>query len=641
MSIRNKLLISCLAIAIVPMFTIAFLSFVHAREALKSARMAELVSIADLKVKMLDDFVRTLKVEAEIARGYINVRTNLPVVTGYAGDRDDPSYLRAKKTLDGQLRHFMRTGGFRDLMLADGKGRVVYTANEAHEDTDMDAPLPAPPGMDFESMKEGVFISGIFPDPVEGEGYMMLITAPVESFEGEFAGFIAFEIDTDPIYDLIQDTTGLGETGETLIGKKKEGYALFLNRLRHDRDSAMKRRANFGDRSAFPMQEAVNGRSGAGVQVDYRGEESVAAWRHIPSMDWGLVAKIDTSEAFYPIRRLRRFTALIGVLAVGLVIIVTINIVRSIASPLGALQRGIEEIGEGDLDYRVEVDTKDEIGALADAFNRMTDNLRAMTASRDELDREVVERMRTEERLKESQAQLVQSEKMSAVGTLVAGVAHELNNPMMGILNFIQYCKKRTPEDDKRHGVLADAERETLRCQDIVTNLLTFSRMDKEGEEGRTLESVETLFDRVFKLLAYRMGMLRVELNRHRAEDTPDVWMKANSIQQVFFNLVNNALDAMETAGRKEIDVDIRPEGGFVRVTVADTGQGIAQQDMPSIFEAFYTTKPAGKGTGLGLSMCRSIVIEHGGDITCESKAGGGTTFTVLLPVDLRKGGKK
>jgi C4-dicarboxylate-specific signal transduction histidine kinase len=242
--------------------------------------------------------------------------------------------------------------------------------------------------------------------------------------------------------------------------------------------------------------------------------------------------------------------------------------------------------------------------------------------------------------LRETTQMLVQAEKMSAVGTMVAGVSHELNNPMMGILNFIQYCLKHTSKEDKRYSVLQDAEHETNRCIDIVKNLLTFSRMEKEGQETRQKEICTVIFDRVFKLLSYRIEKQGVLITQHTAEETHAVWMKVNNIQQVFLNLIINALDALKDSERKEIHVHIQHEGEFVQVTVTDTGCGIFPENIQKIFDPFFTTKPVGEGTGLGLSVCRSIIKEHGGEIACESKLGVGTKFKILLPVDRRKEGR-
>ena len=258
--------------------------------------------------------------------------------------------------------------------------------------------------------------------------------------------------------------------------------------------------------------------------------------------------------------------------------------------------------------------------------------------------RDITEQKQTEQKLhklldelKGSQAQLMQAGKMSAVGTMTAGVAHELNNPMMSILNFIQYCIKHTPEDDKRYAVLKDAERETLRSSEIVNNLLTFSRMEAEGIEEYKEESLSEVLDRVFKLLSYRVKKDNVLLTQDIAEGTPAIWMKTNNIQQVVLNLINNAMDSVNKSKKKEVHVDIHREGESVQLTIADTGSGISSDVLDKIFDPFFTTKAVGQGTGLGLSISHSIVKAHGGEILVETEPGKGTKFKVLLPIEKRK----
>jgi len=238
------------------------------------------------------------------------------------------------------------------------------------------------------------------------------------------------------------------------------------------------------------------------------------------------------------------------------------------------------------------------------------------------------------------QAQLVQTEKMSALGTMAAGVAHELLNPMMGMLNFTQYCLKHTAEGDSRYPVLQDMERETRRCADIVGNLTTFSRIGKQDEGGYQKESFTIIIDRVVKLLSYRIEKEHVLLTQHVAENTPKIWMEVNSMQQVLLNLISNALDALMESQKKEIHIEVYREDDFVQLIVTDSGCGLAPENLEKIYDPFFTTKPIGQGTGLGLTTSRSIIESHGGDITCESKLGVGTIFKVLLPAKT-KGGEK
>ena len=235
--------------------------------------------------------------------------------------------------------------------------------------------------------------------------------------------------------------------------------------------------------------------------------------------------------------------------------------------------------------------------------------------------------------LEESQAQLVQTEKMSALGTMTGGVAHELNNPMMGIHNFIQYCLKHTSSDERTYPVLQDAERATERCISIVQDLLTFCRMDTKGKEEYEKVDLSEILERVLRLLSYRTEREQVSVATHYADQVPEIRARANAIEQVFLNLMTNALDALKGSEKKEVHVDIQGNGEFVRVRVADTGCGIAPEDFSRIFDPFFTTKPAGQGTGLGLSTCQGTIQAHGGEITCESEPGAGTTFNILLPI--------
>jgi len=239
---------------------------------------------------------------------------------------------------------------------------------------------------------------------------------------------------------------------------------------------------------------------------------------------------------------------------------------------------------------------------------------------------------------KRMQLQLVQAEKMSALGTMAASVAHELLNPMMGMLNFAQYCIEHTEDGDLRYQVLRDIERETRRCANIVTNLTTFARMGKQDKEGYQKESPATIIDRVVRLLSYRIERQRVSITQRTDEGVSEVWIRANSMQEVLLNLISNALDAVEDSKKKEICVEIHREGDFIQVTVADSGCGIGPEHIEKIYDPFFTTKAIGHGTGLGLTVSRSIIYSHGGDITCESKPGAGTTFNILLPVETKGG---
>ncbi len=227
---------------------------------------------------------------------------------------------------------------------------------------------------------------------------------------------------------------------------------------------------------------------------------------------------------------------------------------------------------------------------------------------------------------------MIQSEKMRALGGMTAGVAHELNNPMMGILNFIQYAIKHTSEDDRRYRPLMDALHEVNRCQDIISNLLTFSRMKAEGDEEYSFIKPSILFERILQLLSYNIRSNDVRIIKNYAQNEPDIAIKENKMQQVILNLVMNAIDAMKQSETRELTLTTEIKEGHFVFSVTDTGHGMDEETQDKIFEPFFTTKQAGQGTGLGLAVSSSIIEEHDGKLMCQSKVGEGSCFTVMIP---------
>ncbi|ODS34144.1 MAG: two-component sensor kinase [Candidatus Scalindua rubra] len=372
LKITTKIITIFTLIIVTSIVIISYEGIRIARKSLVAARIAGLERTADLKVEKIETFLQERIGNIKTVQDYYNVKTNLPIVTQFADDRTNPAYIAAKKMLDSQLKTFQDVYGYEDVMLVSPEGRIVYVTNETHVETEIDNPLPDDPtGKLFEEGRKGVYHSGIYRKDIEGNEFEMLITAPAYDFNGGFIGVIAFEIDMDLIYEFIQDTTGLGETGETLIGKNMGNHALFLNPLRHDPEGAFQRKAIYGKKEAFPIQEATRGRSGSGLSVDYRGEKIIAAWRYIPSVDCGLVAKIDTAEAFAHINQLKKDIFLItaGILVLSVVAVFLFS--RTITRPVKILSEASQKISTGDLSEQVKVKSKDEIGILASSFNTM------------------------------------------------------------------------------------------------------------------------------------------------------------------------------------------------------------------------------------------------------------------------------
>jgi signal transduction histidine kinase/CheY-like chemotaxis protein len=299
-----------------------------------------------------------------------------------------------------------------------------------------------------------------------------------------------------------------------------------------------------------------------------------------------------------------------GVALLALVLAFTWLVRRRVLAPIGALLAAARRLRGGELESRAPVYRDDELGELAEEFNYMASEL---AESQRALEAKVEERTRE---IRALQQQLVQSEKMSAVGQLVSGVAHELNNPLTAIIGYAELATRREASvraDDGQafQEILFQAER----CRRIVANLLQFARQ-RETQLLPTRLNAEV--ERSLELRQYELATRNVRLVRDLAAEDPVVLGDPYKLQQVILVLLNNAIDAIDEAGGEgTVWVATRCEGADVVLEVRDTGTGIRSADR--IFDPFYTTKPAGKGTGLGLSICYGIVQEHGGEVRAEN----------------------
>ena len=295
-------------------------------------------------------------------------------------------------------------------------------------------------------------------------------------------------------------------------------------------------------------------------------------------------------------------------------------LIRRITQPLVELRENAEAVGRGDFTRRITSFSNDECGAVAVAFNGMTDNLQA---SRADLEKAVGS-------LKTAQSQLIQSEKLSAVGQFVAGVAHELNNPLTSVIGFSDLLN-HTDLDPKYKEYVDRISKSASRCHKIVNSLLGFSR---QHEPERKPVQVNELADAVIDIIGYDLRTSNITLQKEYRPDLPTILGDAHQLQQVVLNILSNARQALETYRRDgQITLSTGCTEQKVWLRIKDNGPGINPENLSRIFDPFFTTKPQGKGTGLGLSLSYGIMQEHRGSIRAESKPGNGTEFILELPV--------
>ncbi len=310
---------------------------------------------------------------------------------------------------------------------------------------------------------------------------------------------------------------------------------------------------------------------------------------------------------------------------------------RVVGKPIKALAKGTEHLTRGELGYQIEVGSQDEAGDLAHSFNSMSLQLRAANEEivtwAKTLEDRVVEKTKE---LNRAHDHVLHVEKMASIGKMAAVVAHEVNNPLSGILTYAKLLRKWVgsgqAEHEKREEAMQSLDMiaaESRRCGDLVKNLLTLSRTAPMNVQSTDLGSV---IDRCLLLVRHQLELSGIELQIKLAKDMPRVPCDPAQIEQVLLALIMNANDAMPQGGTLWLEARVSDDETETEIQVRDNGAGIAPDVLPQIFEPFMTTKEKGRGVGLGLAISRGIVERHHGRIEVESKLGRGTTFTVTLP---------
>ncbi|HTR44953.1 MAG TPA: ATP-binding protein [Thermodesulfovibrionales bacterium] len=610
MSIRVKLLAALLAFGIIPMVLLGMFIFMKARGGFQAIRIAQLETIADLKKDKIEFFFRERTSDILSATSFRNIRQNLPVLDRYSAHKDHPEYIRAWEALDDQMKQVQEAHGYLNIMLANAGGTVLYVSDSRLKDWYLGGLMTDKRA--YEEGKKRVYFTDIFRSAVKEKGFEMMAVAPATDLMGDFIGEIIIEIDMEPIYVLIRDTTGLGHTGEELIAKRDGDTVLYLSPIRSDPDAALKKRVPFSGKAGFPAQRAVLGESGSGLAMDYSGVEVLAAWRYIPSLRWGLVTKIAASEAFAPVSHLKKVAISLALSIMVLGIVAALLIAKSLSDPIKALQEGAEIIGKGDLQCRVGSDAKDEIGQLSRVFDCMTVSLAETNAA-----------------LKQKAAELEAANK--ELEGFSYSVSHDLRAPLRHMAGFMELLRKkewsRLDETSRRYvTVITEASKKMGR---LIDDLLSFSRI---GRSEMHMAAVD------FGTLVRET----VEEVQHDAEgrevswtigELPDVKGDAALLRLMLVNLFSNALKFTRTRTRAEIEMGctrVQDEHVFF---IRDNGVGFDAKYSGKLFGVFQRLhrQDEFEGTGIGLANVQRIVSRHGGRIWAEGTVGQGATFYFTL----------
>ena len=477
---------------------------------------------------------------------------------------------------------------------------------------------------------------------VETSGMMMEAAAPVLDDNGNLLGVLYAGKLLNKNYEIVDKVKDLIYKGEKYKGKDTGTVTIFQGDLR--------------------ISTNVRGTDGAraiGTRVSKEVYDEVIK-KGVPWIGRAFVVNGWYITAYEPIRNIRgkvvgmlyvgmleapyvdlRNRVVLTFLGITLLTVILLSIMADfttgkIVNPVRQLLLATRKIAKGDLAHRVEIRSHDEIGQLADSFNQMTAEIEKANERYLGLMRTLEDKVKDKTReLKEAQDHLLRSEKLSSLGKMAAGIAHEINNPLTSILiNSHLIGEKLTDEEKRRFDenlrLIID---ETTRSSAIVNGLLEFSRQTPPEKKPADLNEVigETLLLLRSQVLAHN-----VEVDRDLGKDLPQITIDENKIKQVFTNIILNAIDAMPDGGTLFISSRFSPEKQCVEAGFRDTGCGIRAEDLGKIFDPFFSTKGT-KGTGLGLSVSYGIIEQHSGDIDVQSEVGKGTTVTICLPMSESK----
>ncbi len=307
------------------------------------------------------------------------------------------------------------------------------------------------------------------------------------------------------------------------------------------------------------------------------------------------------------------FFLIIILITLQIAILLAIYLIRNILNPVNILVNASNEITRGNYNTKIPIETRDELGYLCRTFNTMVDAI----VERDNMLKE------------DTQKQIIQSEKLASLGKLAAGIAHEINNPLTGVLTYSSMMLEELKDTEYKED-LETIVSETLRCRKIVREILNFARETRIEKEVANLNRV---INETLSILENHISFHNIVINKHLDEGCPPMSLDINQIKSVINNLALNAADAMPEGGTITIGTSYNNHDNTVTIEVTDTGFGIPEENITRIFDPFFTTKQTGKGTGLGLAVTYGIVKKHNGQITVRSTPGEGTTFTISLPV--------
>jgi signal transduction histidine kinase len=510
------------------------------------------------------------------------------------------------------------------ILSIDGGARTQVSRSRAvSSDTGKDFSSSAA----FQQARQGRSYFGPVYFAGESEPYMT-VALPIERYGGSITGVLQAEVNLKYVWDVV-----------SAIKQGKAGYAYAVTRsgdlIAHPDISWVLQHRNLSQlsqvKAAFQPDVGVT-QAKALVANNLAGDKVISSHALIPTLDWAVVIEQPVEEAYEPLYASMLRTSSLLLVGLGVALLASLFVARRVVGPLEVLRSGAERIGGGDLDFRLNIKTGNEIEILADEFNNMAAHLSEAYTG---LERKVAERTRA---LTIANDKLAEASKLKS--RFLANVNHELRTPVSAIIGYARLVLRATEGqiDPLQRENLQDLLNNTERLLNLIDGLLDFAKIEA-GKIDVHVEpvTVDEVIDGAASTIEPILNHASVRLIREIAPGIPVLNTDREKVRQIVLNLLDNAVKFTE---RGEIRISAAQQNGSLKLTVSDTGIGIEKKDLHRIFEEFHRGNSSSakyRGTGLGLAIVKQFVNLLGGDIAVASEAGKGSTFTVTLPLDYRE----
>lgn len=472
-------------------------------------------------------------------------------------------------------------------------------------------------------------------DTVETSGMFLKAAVPIFNESNQFIGILLGGVLINRNYEIVDKIKKLMYEQATYNGKELSTATIFLKDLRISTNV----KNEDGSRAiATQVSEDVY------RAVIEKGERwigdafvvntwYIGAYEPISDINGQIVGILYVGTLKLPFDHLLRNSLLtflsIAFIGIIIVVIVSYRLSKKISAPLKKLEIIADELADGNYNLDFRCNGPREIEHLANSFKNMAMELQKEKSELEEwastLEKKVQER--TDE-IKKIHSQLFRSEKLASLGKLAAGVAHEINNPLTGILTNASLMLEDLDQADPRREDVEIIVKETIRCREIVKRLLDFA---KQTQPQKKLTNINNSIENIILLIRNQASFRNIQIEKNLDPDIPEIMVDPDQIQQVFINIIINAAEAMNKGGKLSIETKLDKNSNYITIIFKDTGPGIPDELKEKIFDPFFTTKES--GTGLGLSISHGIIEQHGGTIDLDSKANEGTTFIINLPI--------